>query len=116
MFRGVCELLGIKMTRTTPFHPQSDGMVERFNCRVKTMEENVDDQSGRDCPATSPDRPEALPPDLPMAFPDGQDASEQNSRAGTREARKDSTPAQRELPRVVDLPPSQITQRGQRVI
>ena len=27
----MCHLLGIKKTRTTPFHPQSDGMVERFN-------------------------------------------------------------------------------------
>ncbi|GFW40401.1 retrovirus-related Pol polyprotein from transposon 412 [Trichonephila clavipes] len=28
---GVCELLGIDKTKTTPLHPQSDGMVERFN-------------------------------------------------------------------------------------
>ncbi|GFW24233.1 retrovirus-related Pol polyprotein from transposon 412 [Trichonephila clavipes] len=27
----VCELLGIDKTKTTPLHPQSDGMVERFN-------------------------------------------------------------------------------------
>ena len=27
----VCELLDIKKTRTTAYHPQSDGMVERFN-------------------------------------------------------------------------------------
>lgn len=31
VFRKVCELLGIRKTRTTPLHPQSDGMVERFN-------------------------------------------------------------------------------------
>ncbi|GFV74441.1 retrovirus-related Pol polyprotein from transposon 297 [Trichonephila clavipes] len=29
--KGVCELLGIDKTKTTPLHPQSDGMVERFN-------------------------------------------------------------------------------------
>ncbi len=34
-FQEVCRLLGINKTRTTPYHPQSDGMVERFN---KTIE------------------------------------------------------------------------------
>ncbi|KAL6466836.1 hypothetical protein MHYP_G00246400 [Metynnis hypsauchen] len=28
---GVCRILGIHKTRTTPLHPQSDGLVERFN-------------------------------------------------------------------------------------
>ena len=27
----VCLLLGVQKTRTTPYHPQSDGLVERFN-------------------------------------------------------------------------------------
>jgi hypothetical protein len=31
VFSEMCSLLGIKKTRTTPLHPQSDGMVERFN-------------------------------------------------------------------------------------
>ncbi|CAL9703524.1 unnamed protein product [Knipowitschia caucasica] len=31
VFSEVCRLLGIKKTRTTPLHPQSDGLVERFN-------------------------------------------------------------------------------------
>lgn len=31
VFRGVLERLGVEKTRTTPLHPQSDGMVERFN-------------------------------------------------------------------------------------
>ena len=31
VFMEMCHLVGIKKTRTTPFHPQSDGMVERFN-------------------------------------------------------------------------------------
>ncbi|GFX23531.1 retrovirus-related Pol polyprotein from transposon 412 [Trichonephila clavipes] len=31
VLKGFCELLGIDKTKTTPLHPQSDGMVERFN-------------------------------------------------------------------------------------
>ncbi|GFW61144.1 retrovirus-related Pol polyprotein from transposon opus [Trichonephila clavipes] len=31
VLKGDCELLGIDKTKTTPLHPQSDGMVERFN-------------------------------------------------------------------------------------
>lgn len=36
LFKEMCELYGIRKTRTTPLHPQSDGMVERFN---RTLEE-----------------------------------------------------------------------------
>ena len=31
LIREICKLLGIKKTRTIPYHPQSDGMIERFN-------------------------------------------------------------------------------------
>ena len=31
IFTECCALLGIRKTRTTPMHPESDGMVERFN-------------------------------------------------------------------------------------
>jgi len=31
VFTGICDLLGMEKTRTTPLHPESDGMVERFN-------------------------------------------------------------------------------------
>ena len=33
----VCKLLQIQKTRTTPYHPQSDGMGERFNKTLATM-------------------------------------------------------------------------------
>ncbi|KAL5515979.1 hypothetical protein EMCRGX_G001235 [Ephydatia muelleri] len=34
---NVCKLLGIKKLNTTAYHPQCDGMVERFNRTLKTM-------------------------------------------------------------------------------
>ena len=37
LFQGMCQLLGIQKTHTTPYHPQSDGMVERFNRTLTTM-------------------------------------------------------------------------------
>ena len=37
LFSSVCELLGIQKTHTTPYHPKSDGMVERFNKTLCTM-------------------------------------------------------------------------------
>ena len=38
LFTKVCRLLGIEKTRTTSYHPQSDGMVERFN---RTLENQL---------------------------------------------------------------------------
>ena len=37
LFAEMCEMLQIEKTRTTPYHPQSDGMVERFNRTLCTM-------------------------------------------------------------------------------
>ena len=37
LFKEVCRLLGIKKTRTCPYRPQSDGLVERFNRTLEKM-------------------------------------------------------------------------------
>ena len=37
LFKEVCQLLNIHKTRTTPYHPQSDGMIERFNRTLGSM-------------------------------------------------------------------------------
>ena len=37
LFREVCRLLGIKKTRTTPYRPQSDAIIERYNRTLKQM-------------------------------------------------------------------------------
>ena len=37
LIRELCQLLGIVKTRTTPYHPQSDGMIERFNRTLLSM-------------------------------------------------------------------------------
>ena len=31
LFKEVCELLEVNKTRLSPYHPQSNGMIERFN-------------------------------------------------------------------------------------
>ena len=31
VFKEMCDILGIDKTRTTPYHPQSDGLIEKFN-------------------------------------------------------------------------------------
>ena len=36
LMKDVCEMLGIKKLNTTAYHPQCDGMVERFNRTLKT--------------------------------------------------------------------------------
>ena len=44
----VYRLLHIKPTRTTPYHPQTDGLAERFNGMLKAMLKKTASEEGRD--------------------------------------------------------------------
>ncbi|XP_062592958.1 uncharacterized protein K02A2.6-like [Saccostrea cucullata] len=48
LFSEVCKHLQIRKTRTTPYHPQSDGMVERFNKTLATMLSSYVSENHRD--------------------------------------------------------------------
>jgi hypothetical protein len=48
LFSEMCSLLGIRKTHTTPYHPQSDGMVERFNRTLTTMLSNFVNENHTD--------------------------------------------------------------------
>ena len=37
LIKEICQLVGVKKTRITPYHPSSDGLVERFNRTVLDM-------------------------------------------------------------------------------
>ena len=41
-------LLHVHSTRTSPYHPQTDGVVERFNQTLKSMLRKVAIQEGKD--------------------------------------------------------------------
>ena len=35
--KSYCQAMGIRQIKTSPYHPQTDGMVERFNATLKTL-------------------------------------------------------------------------------
>lgn len=47
VMKDVCNLLRIKQVRTSVYHPQTDGLVERFNKTLKQMLRKVIERDGR---------------------------------------------------------------------
>ena len=47
LFKEMCKLLQIEKTQTTLYHPESDGMVERFNRTLCTMLSAFVDENNR---------------------------------------------------------------------
>ncbi|XP_026050763.1 uncharacterized protein LOC113037671 [Carassius auratus] len=48
LLKQVYQLLGIKSLRTTPYHPQTDGLTERFNQTLKQMLRKFVSETGED--------------------------------------------------------------------
>ena len=48
LLKEMCQLMGIKKTNTTAYHPQTDGLVERFNRTLIDMLAKTVEKSGRD--------------------------------------------------------------------
>ncbi|CAJ1064638.1 uncharacterized protein LOC120723181 [Xyrichtys novacula] len=48
LLRQVYQLLGVKGIKTTPYHPQTDGLVERYNQTLKNMLRKFVSQTGSD--------------------------------------------------------------------
>ena len=48
LFQKLCAALGITKTRTTAYHPQSNGMIERFNQTLETMLSKYVSENHRD--------------------------------------------------------------------
>ena len=48
LMREVCRLLSIKQLTTTPYHPQTNGLVERFNGTLKSIVKKLTAERPRD--------------------------------------------------------------------
>ena len=53
VFSEMCKLLGIQKTRAASLHPQSDGIVERFNRTIEDQLSKFVEDNQRDLATTS---------------------------------------------------------------
>ena len=49
VFKETCRLLNVVKTRTSPYHPSSNGIIERFNATLVTMIRSYVDENQRNC-------------------------------------------------------------------
>ncbi|XP_052002459.1 protein NYNRIN-like [Xyrauchen texanus] len=54
LFQELCRLLEINKTRTSPYHPQSDGLIERFNRTLLSMLSIFVDKNQQNCDSLLP--------------------------------------------------------------
>ena len=54
LMQAVCEVMGVHKVNTTAYHPQTDGLVERFNRTLTNMLAKTVERSGRDWDARLP--------------------------------------------------------------
>ena len=47
----LCKILGIKMLQTTPYHPQTNGLVERLHQTIMQMIGKLGEDKKADCPS-----------------------------------------------------------------
>ena len=48
IIKSLCEIHGIQKSRTTPYHPQSDGIIERLNSTLLNMLRMLDNKTKQD--------------------------------------------------------------------
>ena len=48
LLREVCKILGVKKLNTTAYHPQTDGLLERFNSTLMNMLAKLVERNGSD--------------------------------------------------------------------